>query len=335
MTIDCVKLSHGSGAGLAELLHDIVLPALTKQNAGPLEDAAVLPPSDGRLVFTTDSFVVDPIEFPGGDIGKLAACGTINDLAMMGARPRFLSVALILEEGLESGLLRKVLQSLRTVCESTGVAISCGDTKVVERGKADRVFITTSGIGTVSADVNLSAANAREGDAVLVSGPIGCHGIAIMAQRANLGFASSVVSDCAPLDRLAAALLEAVPHTRVMRDATRGGCAAVLNELADASGVTMRVRKTDLPVSDTVASACAYLGMEPLQIANEGTFIAVVPGELADAALEALRAVPGGQGAAVIGTVAGKGRFPVLLETEIGGTRPVEVPPGKLLPRIC
>lgn len=335
MTIDCVKLSHGSGAGLAELLHDIVLPSLTTQSGEPLEDAAVLPSSVERLVFTTDSFVVDPIEFPGGDIGKLAACGTINDLAMMGARPRYLSVALILEEGLESGLLRKVLQSLRAVCESTGVAISCGDTKVVERGKADRVFITTSGIGTVSADVNLSAANAREGDAVLVSGPIGCHGIAIMAQRANLGFASSVVSDCAPLDRLAAALLEAVPHTRVMRDATRGGCAAVLNELADASGVTMRVRKTDLPVSDTVASACAYLGMEPLQIANEGTFIAVVPGEQAGAAIEALRSVPGGQGAAVIGTVEGKGRFPVLLETEIGGTRPVEVPPGKLLPRIC
>ncbi|MBD3242020.1 MAG: hydrogenase expression/formation protein HypE [Chitinivibrionales bacterium] len=335
MTIDRIKLSHGSGAGLAELLHEVILPALTRGDAGPLEDAAVLAPESDRLVFTTDSFVVDPIEFPGGDIGKLAACGTINDLAMMGAVPRYLSVALILEEGLECGLLTRVLGSLRAVCENAGVALSCGDTKVVERGKADRVFITTSGIGTVAADVTLSAANARNGDAVLVSGPIGRHGIAIMAQRTNLGFASSVVSDCAPLDRLARALLGAVPRTRVMRDATRGGGAAVLNELAEASGVTIRVRKMALPVTDTVASACAYLGMEPLQIANEGTFVAVVPRQDADAAVAALKAVPHGEGAAVIGTVEDQGRFPVLLETEVGGTRPVEVPPGRLLPRIC
>ncbi len=335
MNIDQVKLSHGSGSGLAELLRDVVLPPLTVGSPGALEDAAVLAPESERLVFTTDSFVVDPIEFPGGDIGKLAACGTINDLAMMGARPRYLSVALILEEGLERELLDRILRSLRTVCESSGVAISCGDTKVVERGKADRVFITTSGIGTLRDTVDISAANAREGDAVLVSGPIGRHGIAIMAQRANLGFASSVVSDCAPLDRLAGALLEAVPRTRVMRDATRGGCAAVLNELAEASGVSIRVRATDLPVSDTVASACAYLGMEPLAIANEGTFAAVVPADKADTALEALRALPNGEGAAVIGTVETKARFPVVLETEIGGTRPVELPPGKLLPRIC
>ncbi len=330
-----IGLSHGSGAGLRALLDRIVLPALAPAAGEPLEDAAVLSLGEGRWAFSTDSFVVSPIEFPGGDIGKLAACGTINDLAMMGARPEHLSVSLILEEGVETDLVRKVLGSLRKVCEESGTGVRCGDTKVVERGKADKVFITTSGLGRIVSDAHLSAANAREGDRVLVSGPIGRHGIAIMARRAGLGFASSVVSDCAPLHDPAAVLLEAVPATRLMRDATRGGCAAVLNEIAESSGVTLRLAENELPVSKTVSAACAYLGMEPLQIANEGTFVAVVPPDDVETALGALRTAPGCEGAAVVGTVEKSGRFPVVLETLVGGTRPVETPPGILLPRIC
>lgn len=289
----------------------------------------------GRIAFTTDSFVVRPLEFAGGDIGKLAACGTINDLAMMGARPELMSVALILEEGLETALLGRVLGSLKRTCDAAGVAIVCGDTKVVERGKADGVFVTTSGVGSVREGIQLSAGNAKPGDVILVSGPIGCHGIAIMARRANLGFASSVVSDCAPLHRAAEALLEAAPATRVMRDATRGGCAAVLNEIGRDSSATITLRSQDIPVTDAVRSACAYLGMEPLQIANEGTLVAVVPAEQADDAVRALRACDAGAGARSIGTVGPKGRFPLVMVTDVGGTRPVEVPPGRLLPRIC
>lgn len=333
--LERIGLSHGSGAGLRALLDRVVLPALAPAAGEPMEDAAVLSLGEGRWAFSTDSFVVSPIEFPGGDIGKLAACGTINDLAMMGARPEHLSVSLILEEGVEADLVRRVLGSLRDVCEKSGTGVRCGDTKVVERGKADKVFITTSGLGRIVSDTHLSAANAREGDRVLVSGPIGRHGIAIMAQRAGLGFASSVVSDCAPLHDPAAVLLEAVPATRLMRDATRGGCAAVLNEIAEASGVTVRLDENELPVSKAVSAACAYLGMEPLQIANEGTFVAVVPPETVETALGALRTAPFCEAATVVGSVEKSGRFPVVLETAIGGTRPVETPPGILLPRIC
>jgi len=335
MTIERVELSHGSGDGNQRLLSEVVLPNLVPDRCGPLEDSAVVPSPGACLAFTTDSFVVQPLEFPGGDIGKLAACGTLNDLAVMGARPVLMSVALILEEGLDAGLLARVLRSLSAVCKASGVAIVCGDTKVVQHGKADGMFVTTAGIGVVPEGRSLSAANARPGDAVLVSGPIGCHGIAIMAQRANLGFASSVASDCAPIQGLTGALLEAVPGTKVMRDATRGGCAAVLNEIALDSGVTIRLRLADIPVGEGVTGACNYLGLDPLQVANEGTFVAVVPGSDAARALVALKAASGGSGAAIIGAVEAKGRFPVVAVTEIGGTRPVEMPLGRLLPRIC
>jgi hydrogenase expression/formation protein HypE len=291
--------------------------------------------SSGKLAFTTDSFVVYPRSFPGGDIGKLAACGTINDLAMMGARPTALAVSVIIEEGLLFEELRGYLESLAAVCAAAGMAIVCGDTKVVDKGKADGVFFTTSGVGTVPPGRVISAANAAAGDAVLVSGPIGCHGVAILAQRKGLGFGSDAVSDCAALDGIAEALLAAVPETRVLRDATRGGCAAVLNEIASSSGVTIEVDEQKVPVLPVVASACSFLGFEPLAIANEGTFVAVVPGARSGAALEALQAHELGQGAALIGTVQEKGRFPVLLRTGIGGLRPVEIPPGQLLPRIC
>jgi hydrogenase expression/formation protein HypE len=328
-------MSHGSGKGLQEILSTVILPALVPGGAGTLEDAFVFDIPGRRLAFTTDSFVVSPLEFPGGDIGKLAACGTINDLSMMGARPILLSVALILEEGLDITVLSKMLGSLSLACALQGVRIACGDTKVVDRGKADGMFITTSGIGIVQVGISLSASNAKPGDVVIVSGGIGLHGITVLAQRQNLHFASSAVSDCAPLWNLAKAVLDTVPQTRVLRDATRGGLAAVLNEIASSSKVSILIHENAVPVPDIVRGACAFLGMDPLHIANEGRFAAIVPPEWSDKALAALRSLPDGKEACVIGYVVEKDRFPVLCRTAIGGTRPVETPPGELLPRIC
>jgi hydrogenase expression/formation protein HypE len=335
MTDTTIRLSHGSGSGLQELLLETVLPALVPGQMGILEDAAVFNAPGARLAFTSDSFVVWPLEFPGGDIGKLSACGTINDLAMMGARPVYMSVSLILEEGLEKSLLIRALSSLRTQCAQSGVIIACGDTKVVDRGKADGMFISTSGIGVVPHGRRLSAGNARVGDAIIVSGPIGLHGIAILSQRKGLRFASGAISDCAALNGLAEALLGAVPQTRALRDATRGGCAAVLHEIADDSKVSVLLDEKAIPVPDVVRGACSFLGLDPLHIANEGRFVAIVPAEGAKAALSALVSHPLGEGAEIIGEVIDRRRFPVLLKTVIGGTRPVEMPAGELLPRIC
>ena len=335
MTGSTVRMSHGSGKGHQELLSTVILPALVPGGTGTLEDAFVFDIPGRRLAFTTDSFVVSPLEFPGGDIGKLAACGTINDLSMVGARPILLSVSLILEEGLDIAVLSRMLSSLSSLCATLSVRIACGDTKVVDRGKADGMFITTSGIGIVQVGVSLSASNAKPGDVVIVSGEIGLHGITVLAQRQNLHFASSAVSDCAPLWNLAKAVLDAVPQTRVLRDATRGGLAAVLNEIAIASKASIMIHENSVPVPGVVRGACAYLGMDPLHIANEGRFAAIVPAECSDKAVAALRTKPDGKDACVIGYVIEKGRFPVLCKTGIGGTRPVEMPPGELLPRIC
>jgi hydrogenase expression/formation protein HypE len=328
-------MSHGSGKGNMDLLETVVFPALVPGGVGTLEDAFIFDIPGRRFAFTTDSFVVSPLEFPGGDIGKLAACGTINDLSMMAAKPILLSVALILEEGLDIAFLAKMLHSLHAVCASQGVRIACGDTKVVDRGKADGMFINTSGIGIVKVGISLSAANARAGDVVIVSGGIGLHGTTVLAQRKNLHFASAAVSDCAPLFSLSDALLSAVPLTRTLRDATRGGLAAVVYEIARASKACIVIDEAAVPVPQVVRGACAFLGMDPLHMANEGRFVAVVPSESAGAAIAALHAHPDGRDACVIGTVAPAGRFPALLATAIGGTRPLEMPPGELLPRIC
>jgi hydrogenase expression/formation protein HypE len=333
--ISFIQLSHGSGRGLDELLHEIILPGIGADKNAPLEDAAVFKLPAGRVAFTTDSFVVQPLEFPGGDIGKLAVCGTVNDLAVMGAVPLALSVALILEEGLDTALLRRVLRSMVVESRQTGITICCGDTKVVDKGKADGLFITTSGIGVVPAGRNLSVAGAKPGDRVLVSGPIGLHGIAILAAREKLNFASMAVSDCACLHTLVEALLAAAPHAHCLRDATRGGCAAVLNEIASASGVTISILQDAVPVPPEVAGACGLLGLDPLHIANEGRFVGIVPEPEAENALAALRSHELGRNAALIGRVEEKGRFPVTIKTAIGGTRVVDVPPGELLPRIC
>jgi hydrogenase expression/formation protein HypE len=330
-----IRLSHGSGRGLQELLREIVLPALLPDHHGILEDAAVLDPLAGRLAFTSDSFVVWPLEFKGGNIGKLSACGTINDLAMMGARPLYMSVSLILEEGLDKKVLARVLSSLCEECGKSGVAIACGDTKVVDKGKADGMFISTSGIGQVPEGRRLSAGSARIGDAVIVSGPIGLHGIAILSQRKGLRFASGAISDCAALNGPVEALLSAVPRTRALRDATRGGCAAVLHEIADASKASVLLDEKNIPVPDVVRGACSFLGLDPLHIANEGRFVAVVPAEDAGSAINAMHSHPLGAGASIIGEVVERRRFPLLIKTVIGGTRPVEMPAGELLPRIC
>ncbi len=335
MTLSTIRMSHGSGKGNQELLETVVFPALFPGGVGTLEDAFIFDIPGRRFAFTTDSFVVSPLEFPGGDIGKLSACGTINDLAMMAAKPILLSVSLILEEGLDISLLSKVLGSLYAVCASQGVRISCGDTKVVDKGKADGMYITTSGIGIVRVGISLSAANARPGDAVIVSGGIGLHGITVLSRRKNLRFASSAVSDCAPLFSLSDALLTAAPFTRAMRDATRGGIAAVLYEIAEASKACIVIDESAVPVPPVVRGACSFLGLDPLYIANEGRFVAIVPAEAAGAAVNALKSHPDGKDACLIGSVASAGRFPVLLKTAIGGTRPVEMPSGELLPRIC
>jgi hydrogenase expression/formation protein HypE len=330
-----IRLSHGSGRGQQELLEEIVLPALLPGSRGIMEDAAVIDCPPGRLAFTSDSFVVWPLEFNGGNIGKLSACGTINDLAMMGARPLFMSVSLILEEGLDTKLLARALTSLRLECEQAGVTIACGDTKVVDRGKADGMFISTSGIGAVPENRKLSAGNARAGDAVIVSGPIGLHGITVLSQRKGLRFASGAISDCAALNGLVEALLIAVPQTRALRDATRGGCAAVLHEIADASKASVLLDEKAIPVPDVVRGACSFLGLDPLHVANEGRFIAIVPAQDAHAAIAACHAHPLGIGASIIGEVTDRRHFPLLLKTIISGTRPVDMPAGELLPRIC
>ncbi len=335
MNDTAIRLSHGSGRGLQELLQEIVLPSLLPLEHGILEDAAVFDSPPDRIAFTSDSFVVWPLEFRGGNIGKLSACGTINDLAMMGAKPLHMSVSLILEEGLEKELLARILASLRAVCEESGVNIACGDTKVVDKGKADGMFISTSGIGVVPEGRRLSAGNARPGDVVLVSGPIGLHGITILSQRQGLRFASEAVSDCAALNGLVEALLVRAPGTRALRDATRGGCAAVLHEIADASQVSISIDEKVIPIPDVVIGACSFLGLDPLVIANEGRFVAVIPAKDAAAAVEACNAHPLGKGAAVIGEVNKRQRFPLLMKTVIGGTRPVAMPSGELLPRIC
>jgi hydrogenase expression/formation protein HypE len=334
MSIATVRLSHGSGRGNKELLESVVFPALVPGGMGTLEDAFIFDIPGRRFAFTTDSFVVTPLEFPGGDIGKLAACGTINDLAMMGAQPVMMSVSLILEEGLDTALLAKMLRSLSAVCAANGTRIACGDTKVVENGKADGMYITTSGIGIVKVGVSLSAANAKPGDAVIVSGGIGLHGITVLSQRKNLHFASSAVSDCAPLWSLANALLSTVP-VRTLRDATRGGLAAILCEIADSSKASIHIREDAVPVPEVVRGACAFLGMDPLHIANEGRFAAIVPPEARDKALAALHSHPEGKEARIIGYVEERGKFSVLVKTSIGGTRPLEMPQGELLPRIC
>lgn len=328
-----VQLGHGGGGRLtAELVRRFV-PRFGDPELARLADAATLEVPAGRLAFTTDAFVVQPLAFPGGDIGSLAVYGTVNDLAMMGARPLALAAAFIIEEGLDLAVLDAVAASMADACRRAGVRLVAGDTKVVERGAADGLYVTTTGIGCVPQGVEVGPERARPGDVVLCSGPIGVHGVAVLSRRAGVAFDVDLCSDAAPLHDLVAAGL-AAGEIHALRDPTRGGLAAVLNELASASGVSITVDEEALVVPGPVAAACEMLGLDPLGVAGEGCCVALVAPGSADAVLEAWRAQPVGAQAARIGEVSA-GPAAVRLRTRLGAHRPVQVPTGELLPRIC
>jgi len=349
-----VTLGHGSGGTLTrDLIEHLFVPGFGGDTGAPLEDQAVLTVGgvgDGaKLAFTTDSFVVRPLFFPGGDIGRLAVHGTVNDLAVGGAVPRHLSAAFIVEEGLPMGDLRRVVASMREACDEAGVRLVTGDTKVVDRGHGDGLYITTAGVGVVPAGREMSIAAARPGDKLIVNGTVGDHGIAIMSVREGLEFETVLESDCAALNGLVEAMFAAVPATsggggvggggggsiRCMRDATRGGLSSVLNELADASGVGVRLEESAVPVRNEVRAACEMLGLDVLYVANEGKLVAAVDPDHADAVLDAMRAHPLGRGAAVIGEVVADHAGLVVLRSLIGGERVVTMIAGEQLPRIC
>jgi hydrogenase expression/formation protein HypE len=332
-----IVLGHGSGGKLtADLIGKIFLPAFANPVLDRLDDQAVLQINGAKLAFTTDSFVVTPIFFPGGDIGSLAINGTVNDLAMSGARPLYLAAAFILEEGLPAEDLQRVVESMRQAANAASVQLVTGDTKVVNRGKGDKVFITTTGIGVIEQPVNISADAARPGDKILLSGTIGDHGMAIMSKREGLEFEGSIESDCAALHSLVAAMLEAGPgNIHCLRDPTRGGVATTLNEIAGRSRVGMNLREPTIPVRESVKGACEVLGLDPLYVANEGKLVAVVAADAADAVLRQMRAHPLGREAAIIGEVLPDHPGMVLMKTEIGGTRILDVMFGEQLPRIC
>lgn len=335
---DRIVLGHGSGGRLtAELLERVFLPGFASTTLAQLEDQATvdLAGTHARIAFTTDSFVVRPLFFPGGDIGKLAVHGTVNDLAVGGAIPRLLSAAFILEEGLSLSDLARIVASMRKACADAGVELVTGDTKVVDKGKGDGVFITTSGVGVVPEGRSLSIAAARPGDSVLVSGPIGDHGVAILSVREGLEFTTELMSDTAPLHDLSQALLEVCAETRCMRDPTRGGLASTLCELAKASRVGVRIVEAAIPVRPPVRAACELLGLDPLHVACEGRLVAVVPGALADRALRTLQAHPKGREAALIGEIVADEPGVVLMTSRFGSTRVVNTLAGEQLPRIC
>ena len=332
---ETILLGHGSGGKLTrQLIADLFAPVFGDAELVRLGDAAVLDLPDGqRLAFTTDGFVVQPAFFPGSNIGELAVNGTVNDLAMMGAEPLALSAALILEEGLPMEVLGTVVASMAEACKKADVRIVTGDTKVVEKGAADALYVTTSGIGLVPPGVDVGPERARPGDVVIVTGPVGSHGVAVMSRRAGIDFEADLVSDTAPLTPLVRAML-AAGDVRTLRDATRGGVASVLNELAEASGVSIVVEESSFPLLAPVKAACEMLGLDPLYVANEGVAVAVVARESAEAVLAAARSDPMGQHAAIVGTV-GEGPASVGLRTGLGTTRPLILLTGDQLPRIC
>ncbi len=331
-----VLLGHGSGGRMsADLLRQLFLPRFGNPYLDRLDDQAVLDLGGRRVAFTTDSFVVHPLFFPGGDIGRLAVNGTVNDLAMAGARPLYLSAGFILEEGLPLADLGAILDSMRAACDGAGVLLVTGDTKVVGKGSGDQCFINTAGIGLVEHGLLLSADQALPGDAVVLSGTIGDHGMAVMSRREGLEFETEIASDTAPLHDLVAAMLEVASRARCLRDPTRGGLASTLNELAQASSVGIEIDETRIPVRPAVRAACELLGLDPLYVANEGKLVAVLDAADAEAAVARMRRHPLGADASVIGRVVERHPKMVVMRTAIGGTRVVDLHPGELLPRIC
>ncbi|MBN8636709.1 MAG: hydrogenase expression/formation protein HypE [Anaerolineae bacterium] len=331
-----IVLGHGGGGKLSgDLVEHLFLPAFQNDALASLADGAALTIGEARLAFSTDSYVVRPLFFPGGSIADLAINGTVNDLSMLGARPLFLSVGLIIEEGLPMSTLGALVERLGAAARAAGVQVVTGDTKVVDKGHGDGVYINTSGIGVIPEGVHIAPQNARPGDVVLVSGTLGDHGMAIMSVREGLEFETLIQSDSAPLNGLVAAMLAVTPEIHVLRDPTRGGLASSLNEIARAAGVGVLLEDQRLPVRPEVSAACELLGMDPVYVANEGKLIAIVPPEHAEAVLDAMRQHPSGQDAARIGQVVADHPGMVVSKTGIGGTRVVSMQIGEQLPRIC
>ena len=332
----CVDMSHGGGGrAMAGLIEELFMKYLDNPWLRQQNDQAAFEVPAGRMVMATDGHVVSPLFFPGGDIGSLSVHGSINDVAMAGARPLYLSAGFILEEGLPLADLERIVCSMAKASQEAGVPVVTGDTKVVERGKGDGVYITTTGVGLVPEGVQISGDQATPGDAILINGTLGDHGVAIMSRRENLSFATSIESDSASLHTLVATMVEACPQIHCLRDPTRGGVAATLNELARQSGVGMEIQEQRLPLREEVAGACELLGLDPLYVANEGKLIAIVPEEAAAALLEVMRDHPLGQNAAIIGRVVEDKRCFVRMRTVAGGMRMVDWLNGEQLPRIC
>ncbi len=333
---DHVELAHGGGGRkMRRLIETTFLPAFDSPAARERHDSAILPVGSEKIAFTTDSFVVSPLFFPGGDIGKLAVCGTVNDLACAGARPRWLSAAFVLEEGLPMAVLARVVSSMRETAAAASVDIVTGDTKVVDRGKGDGLYITTSGIGVVPSGVDVRPGRVREGDAILLTGDIGRHGVAVLSVRKGLQFAAPVVSDCAPLADLVGALVGAGLDVHCLRDLTRGGLAAALVEIAADGRATLEIEQDAIPVQEAVAGACELLGIDPLHVANEGRMVVFLPEAEAGRALDVLAATEHARGAVRIGSVSRGVSGPVLIRTRFGARRVLDLPAGEVLPRIC
>ena len=331
-----IVMGHGSGGKMShDLIRKTFLAAFDNSILQTGDDAAPLAIHGTRLAISTDSHVVTPLFFPGGDIGKLAVCGTVNDVAMLGARPLYLTAGFILEEGLPIETLQRVVESMSAAAQEAGIQIVAGDTKVVEKGKADGLYINTTGIGEILPNINIGGAQAKPGDVVILSGSIGDHGIAVLGARGELGFQSEIQSDVAPLNHLIEAMLDASPNIHVLRDPTRGGLATTLNEIAAQSKCCIMLNETAIPVHPAVNAACEMLGFDPLYVANEGKLIAIVPPAIADKILTAMRGTKYGEDAVVIGEVKEDSRGRVLMKTAIGTTRVVDMLAGEMLPRIC
>lgn len=331
-----ITLDHGGGGRASrELVQDYFLPRFANPFLEKLDDSAVVDYPPGRLAITTDSYVIDPIFFPGGDIGMLAVNGTVNDLSAQGAHPLFLSAAFILEEGLELADLERILISMAVASREAHVSIIAGDTKVVPKGRADKIYITTTGVGLVQEDITISGSNAQVSDKIILSGPVGDHGIAVLSQRKGVAFDTDLKSDCAPLNKMVQEILMVTKDVHAMRDPTRGGVAGILNEIAFQSNVGIVLREEDIPVREEVKSACEILGLDPLYIANEGKLVIFVAQEHASTILETVRDNEYGRNAQIIGEVIADHPARVVLKTRTGGTRIIDMPLGELLPRIC
>jgi hydrogenase expression/formation protein HypE len=334
--VDRIVLAHGGGGELtSRLIANHVLPELKNDRLGPLTDSAILPWEGGSVVFTTDSYVVTPLEFPGGDIGRLAVCGTVNDLSVMGATPIALSLGLILEEGLPLAVLDRIIATISATAREAGVEIVTGDTKVIERRAGDGLFINTAGVGRLQPGSRLDLARVEAGDVILVNGNLADHGLTIMSVRSDIRFDSELRSDAAPLNGLIETLLRSGADVKFLRDATRGGVAGVLADISERSGLSIEIREADIPITRTARSAAEMLGLDPITVANEGKCVCVVAGKDAKVALDAMRSHPLGKEAAVIGCVTKSQPALVELHTRAGGQRIVQRPYGEELPRIC